>query len=365
MSIVSSVALTSASDSQLRLHCPDLSDASRAPDEITLREAFAEYLLPDLLTSSEKSSVDQYWITLRIWERETDDPAVRSISDLLLKSFRDGRAAKGCRNGTVDKNLRNIHTILRRIGPRGDGNPAGKGFIQVVPYCRPLGDSDEPRKRIISRREATALCKACEVATWPRQQKTGISPVALWRRWIVCLYNWGADPKDLKRLTGKSIMPGDGSPRMPRRNRFYVSFVRRKTRRKKKRPIVIPLHPVVLRHVRPAIGTSAPLFPFPQNSRDMKAQWERILADAGIELTIEDDGESIDNKIYFHDFRATCNSAYDEVAPGIGEHILGHAPQDVNRKHYLRVVAGRVRRAVDRLKQPKGFGRFDRQRRMF
>jgi integrase len=195
----------------------------------------------------------------------------------------------------------------------------------------------------------------------------------LWRRWIVCLYNWGADPADLKRLTVGSIQYGDGSPRQPLRKRLYVTFVRKKTKKKKKRAIILPLHRVVARHVAPllnglALGgpSSRPLFPFPKNNRDMKAQYERILAEAGIPLTLKDaDGQEIDNKLYFHDFRKTCNSAIDEVAPGIGEEILGHAPQGVNNKHYLLIIARRIRKAIDRLKQPREFGRLERQRRLF
>jgi integrase len=112
----------------------------------------------------------------------------------------------------------------------------------------------------------------------------------------------------------------------------------------------------------------------------MKAQWEKILAEAGIPLVLRDAeghvlkdeaGQEIDNKIYFHDFRKTCNSALDEVSPGIGESVLGHASQAgpqrsrVNKKHYLLIAARRIRKAIDKLQQPKGFGRLEEQRRLF
>ncbi|MDE2103071.1 MAG: hypothetical protein KGL39_37850 [Patescibacteria group bacterium] len=338
---------------------PDAADDFHSPtaEQITLTQAYFQFLEP-LLSDRAKATRTAIKGAIDNWARITEDPPVSAITDLSLLAFRQARLADVPPGSseksawTVNKDLRGIRRVLRHLGPRSHGNPAGLGLISIIPYCEMLA-AMPGELRIASDAELSALFSACDVATWPR---TRVPAPQLWRALLVCAYNWGANRQDLYRLSDVSIAAGDGRNYGPRTDRLYVRFVRQKTRRKKPQPLVIPLNATVAMHVQGLLCPGERLFPFPaQNHRDFKRQWDRIHADAGI---------SLDRKIHFQDLRKTCNTRFDEISAGIGEWILGHAARDVNRKFYLDVSA-RILDAVDRLPQPSGFKSLDRQRRLF
>jgi len=339
--------------SGLQLFDPSTLDRSGSPGRITLREAYCAFLEPTLGDRA-PATRSQLLCTIGEWERLTSNPPIDQISDMTLVKFRDDRRNDegGIAEATVNKDLRGLRRIMRRIGPRCDGNPGGQGLISLVPYCEMLVPG-EPRKRIASANELSALYEACDVATWPN--RCGISPPLLWRATIVCLLNWGLNTQDLFRLDESSIVPGDGRRGLSRPDRLYLRFVRRKTQRHKPAPIILPLNETVQRHVASIRRPGGRLFPFPRNTRDIKRQWDVIHAEAGIAL---------ESKIHFQDLRKTCNTYFDMVSPGIGEWILGHAPREVNAKFYLDVEK-RILAAVDQFPQPAGFSRFERQLRLF
>src|SRR5262249_35831612 len=150
------------------------------------------------------------YVTLSSWERLTANPGISAISDFSLQSFRDARHKEAFRGqaekraATVNKDLRNIRSILRRVGPRGDRNPAGQGILPSRPDCQPR-PADPIRKRIAVRSELAAIYPACDVAIWPAQRVTGVPPPRLWRALYVCELCWGANVGDLLRLTPESI----------------------------------------------------------------------------------------------------------------------------------------------------------------
>lgn len=355
---MTAVSKSASSFPQLKLHLPDESEGpSGTAEELTLTQAYFRFLEPTL-TDRAKGTRTALKGAIDNWARIMHDPPLSQISDLSLLAFRQARLSDVPPGSTeksawtVNKDLRGIRRVLNHLGPRSRGNPAGMGLISVIPYCEMLL-APCSEVRVASNADLSALYAACDVATWPRSR---VPAPQLWRALLAAAFNWGANRRDLYRLTEASIALGDGRQRGIQTDRWYVSFVREKTKRKKPRPIVIPLNATMHAHVQGLFAAGERLFPFPeQNHRDFKRQWDRIHADAGIPL---------ERKIHFQDLRKTCNTRFDEVSPGIGEWVLGHAARDVNRKFYLDVSA-RMLDAVDRLPQPAGFRSIERQLRLF
>ena len=340
---------------------------------LTLRTAFENWKAPPLRKSCADETVKGYSQTIGLWERywresSKSEPALRAIDSESLIGFRDWRAGNGMRSATIDKDLRNIHAVFETA--------KSAGHVEAVPDCeRP--EEQTVRKRIATNAEVSRLYVACDVACWPSRESTGIPPPLLWKGALAAFRNWGCNPADLYQLTDASISRGDGSPEKPNRKRWYVTFVRKKTRRKKRDPIIIPLNRTMRRVIAMLRRYARPggrLFPFPRNGRDIKRTWERIHAEAGIPLVLRDaegvavvdaDGNQVDNKVYFQDLRKTCNTYFDAIDPGVGEYVLGHAPQGVNRKFYLVILAKRLWKAVRRMKQPRAFRWVANQPRLF
>lgn len=337
-------------ESPARPQAPQPPDRPKALG-LTVREAYEKYLLPDLQSGSPRN-INEYKTAIKHWETLLTNPAAEAtatgwdpdislIDDELLSAFRAKLLARGLAPRTVNKTWHNIRAVLRRCSPRTSDNPAGKGMIPFVPYFAPLKAS-RPNPRAATPREVNALYRACEVATWPLQRRTGVAPMLIWQAALVCFWNLGPrcwDMWGMKPEKGWQWAKCDG-----RRIEYWQTKVKEWHQ--------MPLNKTVqwhLERIRPAMlkrgGTR--IFPASGNQHRLYDEWEKIRAEAAKLVPSVID-------LMPHDLRRSCQTAFDDLSLGYGDYVVGHKPEGVGPTWY-RDLSKRIPKAVRQLPQPLAF----------
>lgn len=335
---------------QLRLFDP--TDGPEDGDnQITLREAYTRYLLPDQRgTRRAPSTRSDYQTTLKHWEESVSYTlTIAAITDDTLREFQDKLEAKKLGSAAINKNLRNIRAILRRCGPRDGSNPHGKGLLLTVPYVEPLPQMDRKRKRIIPPKDLELIYKACSEA---KLTDCPVPAPLLCRTAFVLAYSIGARRGDLLSLRWSDVTFGRECPDIASdavNPSGWISYVPTKTRRKKGDPLHLPLTVAARGHLD-AVRKAAPhvdrVFPLSNSVR----HFDRLRLDI-------QRAAKIANPYGWHDFRRTCNTALIRTRiHGAGDCMLGHAPRGVNAAHYVDAPSILVD-AIGRMEQPEPFSR--------
>lgn len=240
-------------------------------------KTFARIAKPKLLKTIDTATIDQF-IGTRLKE-----PSARTI--------RDGERRK-VSPATVNRELRYVKAALRLA--------VDWGFIEKVPRMRFL----KPQQKLptfVSPEHFAAMFQACEVATMPADLPN-VSPVDWWRGLLVMLY-----------MTGWRI----GQTLAMRREDIDVeagTALSRADANKGRRDQLIPLHPLIIQHLRPLAASFSPMvFPWSHNNRSLWSEFARIQ-----EAALLADGSSMPKAgknggwYGFHDLRrgfATVNAA--------------------------------------------------------
>lgn len=300
-------------------------------EKITLREAFARFLLPRLAGQRAAGTLEAYETALRHWEKLTPDPDVRDIDDLMLDLFRDSLLADNTAE-TVKKQWRAIRAILRACCPRNSGNkhgrPRAEALLDDVPCFEISGERRPRRKRVATDDELARMYLAADAAKFPRKKQH--SPGDYWRAILVTLPTFGPRRDDCLLLDRREVIlsPACPDPDLRLVNPWgWLSFVPRKTKRTKPDPLILPLTRVVRAHLDLILsGTIGDrVFPVGDNRGTWRECLIRIQEAAGIEKPFT-----------FHDLRTTANIRWHDL-PGshrAGEDVLGHAPRGVNARNY-------------------------------
>lgn len=295
-----------------------------APQKLTLRLAYENYLRPD---HTKPRTIEAYQTTVNHWEcaklsvavgelRAVEyNPDLSQIDNVTLLDFKRHLSGKLSPN-SVRKYLRHLAVVLHRIGPPDYRNPGGLALIDRVPYVQ---QPKEVRKkpRVIEDHELTALYQAAESATWPRCE---VSPPLWWQSLIVTLFNLG-----LRRLDFLSALQEEFDL-----ERGFVLFDAEKTGKVS----ALPLHPVVVDHLAKIWEPERVLvWPWRFNQRtpesinkkktSLYAQWHRLREAAGIERVITP-----------HDLRRTCGSDLFSVSPAAAAECLQHASIVTTQRSY-------------------------------
>lgn len=315
----------------------------------TLREAFEQHLLPDLLVERKAAAtIGDYRTVLSHWERwcystGIGNTGAHAITDAMLRDFRSWAEEEGYAASTINKWRAKLRSIFLRLGPRGPGNPRGAGLIDHVPYM-PSAPGTRARKRIVTHEELDAVWCSCEVAQWPRHPH--VPTRCVWQCLVVLLFNYGLRTWDLVELPSGCVHLSAHSPdpdSIAENQHGWLAYVPRKTARRKPDPLVLPLNGVSRAHIDRVLGDRPRLFPWGARANSsLYGQWGVILQASGVE------------PFRLSDLRKTCNTAYERIRHGIGRWILGHAPRGVNEAFYLN-VEHLVIEAVHNLPQPPAF----------
>ena len=122
----------------------------------------------------------------------------------------------------------------------------------------------------------------------------------------------------------------------------WIRYTPAKQRRHRPTPLVLPLvapAAKLLRQLydRPQRLSSPAVFPWPLSRKSLDAQWDRLTDAAGIRTYA-----GLDRLAIKH-LRSNAATWHESTTPGIGPHVLGHAPRGVTAGHYTQTIPQLVR----------------------
>lgn len=300
----------------------------------TLRDVFEEHVLPDLKHKA-AATLQDYLTILSDWERLTDDCPAGELSRSKLLEFREALQAERYRHrhrspATINKKFRFLRPLVRICWPADSHNPGGLGLCDYFRLPSSLPES-KGLPFIFSHDQLNALYRAADWQAWP----TAEAPL-IWKTLLVLHYSAGPRTYDLLSLEWSDVdfdYKGVGS----------ITFQARKTGKLQR----VPLTPAARRHLLALQPTASTARVFPRFERSNKStirrHWRRLLEAAKIPA-----GPVME------DMRKTCNTAYNDLSPGVGDYVLGHRLAGVNAKFYYDPT-NIVLDAVARLPMPEAF----------
>lgn len=327
----------------LRLFEPDTFTAD--PVNLTLREFFETKLLPQLIAERKKpGTIAAYRWALKHWETRTPNPPLSKIDLDLPKTFLLGFAPPEFELATAAKLWRQLKAIFRRAAPESDRNPDGLGLIERIPRVK-LKRPPRRSNRLIALEEFDALYDACRVAKWPRIP--GVRAPLLWQTSLVCFSNLGPRAWDFfcDRPHANPLPQHCWRWDWINWRTNTLQFVPDKTGDE----LRLPLHPIVVAHLQAIRTDRTFIFPATRNRHYVYDQWTAIKIAAGFDVEGPED-------LDFQEIRANCQTEWDTLHFGLGDYILGHAPEGVGATWY-RNFAKLAAEACQRFPQPPSFSR--------
>lgn len=330
-----------AAPPSLRLFSEDPSPPDSEAQDFTVRQLFESRILPDLLAEGRKpGTFEAYYWAIRHWEKRTTDPPVPRVVDQTMRDFFRQFKPPDYELSTAAKVWRQLRPIFRRAAPESDRNPEGLGILAKMPRVK-LGKIPRRANRLVAEEELNALYYACDVAVWPRVHK--VPPPALWRCALVSLTN----------LAPRSWDFFCESPRQPAENVWLYSSINWLTKTIRFKPdktgdeLRIPLHPIVIAHLESVRTERDVVFPATRNRHYVYDEWKKIKIAAGINVDGPED-------LSFQQLRENCQTEWDSIKMGLGDFILGHAPQGVGATWY-RNFQKKAMKACKDFPQPAAF----------
>jgi len=192
---------------------------------------------------------------------------------------------------TINKDLRHVKAALRVA--------ADWGYLSKVPKVRMV---KEPKKlpRYVLPEHFAAIYKACDVATKPGGQQ--YTAADWWRGMLMFGY-----------MTGWRISEIAASLKWDDVSLDKGHAITRHADNKGNRDERVPLHPVVVEHLRKLVDFGPMVFPWPHGRRVLYDEFARIQDATGIDLPCPEKHEHTDacHRYGFHDIRrafATMNA---------------------------------------------------------
>lgn len=291
---------------------------------LTLRQAFDRHYFKDELSPG---SVRIYGYLLTTWERLSGNPAIGSIDDAMMADVRQAALDKYAPD-SIAKLWQTVRAILRRVGPRETGNPAGLNIIDRVPYMRPVKVRRGLPRRI-TLDDLARFYVALQHAKHPRPRVA--HPSVWWRALLVLAYCTGFRRGDLFDLEWESIDLEQGT----------VVFVSQKT----KAADLFPLHPCAVAHLRMLFD--------PAGGRVFKSAHRSRSGSFYESLHALQDVATVEH-FTMHDIRRTGASEVERVRPGMGRVFLQHRATGVTDTWYVN-RSEELREAIGGMRLPDGF----------
>jgi len=263
---------------------------------------------------------------------------LRAWRDWLLVTLRPRRDVGRDKQEAVARNVnKHVGTVQKILGACVD-----EGLLESVPRLRPLDCAGANEPVALTQVEAGAVYRACDVATWPTRgaltQLRWRSAIVIWTTYGLRCQELTAFEADHEPLRWSNVRFDPGCPANGGRTvapHGWLSYVPQKQRRKKPRPVVVPLTLPARRHLdalrRTAGGDDEPVLPVPRAGKGFYEQWHSIASAAA-----ERCGRPALAALQISHLRETCVTWHRdwEQHPGISELITGHAPRSIQQRHY-------------------------------
>tara|TARA_R110002049_G_scaffold59417_1_gene160661 strand:+ start:3283 stop:4383 length:1101 start_codon:yes stop_codon:yes gene_type:complete len=336
-------------------------------DTLTLiRDVLESHVLPEIEARGAAATARKYenaiagfTAFLANGTRTTSSRATDPISDLECLKWQQDMISAGLAPSTINGKWRLISAVLRRMGPRGAGNPRGLGLVESVPYLQPLV-AGMPHPAAVDLRILDAIYRyGTPDMSWPRPH-AGVPTSANLRAWLCCAYNLAMRTRDLLSLKWDAVHwdPISPSPHSDSEHPHgWILFVPAKTSRRKPHPILLPMAECVRRHLESIRHDGRFVFGAEMSRcsnrklygcRKRPGEWYRLLDYAATHV------EGGFRRFPIKAMRSTSNTQYNRISRGLGAHVLGHAKRGVNDLFYQQWEAELID-AVNRLPQPESF----------
>lgn len=291
----------------------------------TLMDYHRSILLPNLSDAAHgvrPRSIDSDRNALNHWKRHTGDPPLRDVTDTHLDQLEKGMSAAGCEPPTINKVWRELKAMFAAA--------VEDGFLQLVPIPTQrrrgrrirgqlIKESPKRQRPVLTAEEVTRLWRACKHATYPTG---GQFPAPKLHRVTIVLF-WFYGPRTLDNIGmhwKKNILWRES----------LVSFEAMKTSKLQG----LPLHPVVVEHLKSIKGHSERVFPGFNTAgcrfktgkwkNGYQTTWRRdILENANLELPAT----------YRH-FRERVVTEFNDLGHNLGDWITAHHIPGVGPQNY-------------------------------
>ena len=285
------------------------------------RTEYEERILSGLAPKTQDAATD----SLGHFERIVRPGRVQAITTAVLDEFiAKRRQEAGLKPGsvvspaTINKDLRHIKAAMRVAREWG--------YLPEVPKVRMVKEPQRLPTYVTPDHFDLIYSKACDLAKFPKVEGAAYSPADWWRALVVTAYMTGLRVGELLAVRTEDLNLDAGE------------LIARWDDTKADRDEVIPLHPVVIEHLRKIAGGSPLVLPWPHDPRTLWAEFTRIQTEAGIHLTCRDRHEHTPScHVYgFHDFRrafATVNAP--RLKPEVLQRLMRHKSYQTTQKHYV------------------------------
>lgn len=326
--------MTALATPTIRIFCPDEFDTPKRPLELmSLRQMFTDKIQPEM---KNRDTIKEYLTLISEWEELTDNLPITEITKPLLSEFQEQLTQQKWRgefrkSATINKKFRYMRRLVRLCWPADSHNPGGLGACGYFVFPDQLDEDNDELPYIFTNSELNRLYAACEKQTWPKRQAA-----LTWRTILVTHFCTGPRTFDLMSLKRRNVdfeFKEVGS----------ITYRARKTKKLQRVPLHASAHAHLKQLCRKLEGEQ--LFPgFERtNKTTIRRHWRKLREQAGITA-----------HAVMEDMRKTCNTAYNDRWPGVGDFILGHRLSGVNARHYYN-PSRKVFRAVQKLRVPESF----------
>jgi len=267
----------------------------------------------EVLNGMEPTTKVAFMGSLDAFAKHTRIRRMSEIDTLLLDRFtrlRQGdpgrKPGSTLSKATVAKDLRMLKAALARA--------VDWGYLAAMPKIRPPRHSDKLVRFVTDEHFAILYEKACPAARIPADPEQSFTAEQWWRALIVTAAMTGFRIKEILAIRREDLDFEKGT------------IVTRRGDNKGKRDERLPLHPVVVEHLKQLGDAEFPLR-WPHNKRTLWTEWGRIQRVAGIHLQCIGDHEHTDScHVYgFHDFRrAFATNNAEHLKPETLQRLMRH-----------------------------------------
>lgn len=260
------------------------------------RSEYEEQVLSRLAPSSKVAAK----VALTHFEKKISPGKVESITTQTIDTFVAARLKDRGKNpesvvspATVNKDLRHLKVALRKAL---DWN-----YLHKMPKIRMVREPEKLPRFVTAEHFEMIYKTGCEGAVHPQPQGQACSPTEWWRALVVIAYMTGMRIKEILSIRREDVDFGASQ------------LITRAKDNKGKRDERIPLHPVVIEHLKSLAGNSRLVFRWDRDYTLLWNEFKRIQKKAGIKLACPEDHKHTPScDVYgFHDLRrafATVNA---------------------------------------------------------
>ena len=218
----------------------------------------------------------------------------------------------------INKDLRHIKAVLRVAHDWG--------FLPELPKIRMVREPQKLPTYVTPEHFNLIYDTACDLATFPKNPDQSYTPAVWWREVVVTAYMTGLRIGEILAIRKDDLSLQTGE------------LITRAADNKGKRDEMLPLHPVVVDHLRDLISEHPLVFRWCHDPRTLWVEFTRIQQKAGIHLPCPEAHKHTPScHVYgFHDFRrafATVNAP--QMKPEVLQRLMRHKSYQTTQKCYI------------------------------